>query len=91
MRFLVKVRVDVLKMAEFGRRLQLGELDRRLIKSETYCLAGDPAVGYSVWEAANRAEFDKVFSAWEPYYAETKITEVIGPQEAMGLLMKARP
>jgi hypothetical protein len=89
MRFLVKVRVDLPKMGEFGQRLQKGELDRRLIKSETWCLAADPAVGYSVWEAVDRKEFDGVFNAWSRYYSETEIAEVIGANEAMIKLMKA--
>jgi len=88
MRFLVKVRVDLDRMAEFGRILQKGELERRLIKSETWCLADDPAVGYSVWEAESRAEFDGVFAAWGSYYSETDIREVIGANEAMVKLMK---
>jgi hypothetical protein len=88
MRFLVKVRVDLPKMGEFGQRLQKGELDRRLIKSETWCLAADPAVGYSVWEAADRKEFDGVFAAWGRYYSEAEISEVIGANEAMVRLMK---
>lgn len=61
MLFQVKVRVDVAKMAAFGNRLQAGDLDRSAIRGETYCLADDPAVGYSVWEAADRASFEKLF------------------------------
>lgn len=89
MRFLVKVRVDPARTPEFGQRLAKGELDRRMIKSETYCLSEDPAVGYSVWEAESREEFDGVFRAWKPYYAESEISEVIGPTEAMKALMRA--
>jgi len=88
MRFLVKVKVDLGRMAEFGQKLQKGELDRRLIKSETWCLALDPAVGYSVWEAESRAEFDGVFAGWSRYYAETEVREAIGANEAMARLMK---
>jgi hypothetical protein len=86
MRFLVKVRVDVGKIAEFGSALGQGLLDRSMIKSETYCLKEDPAVGYSVWEAADRAAFEERFSSWRPYYAAVEAREVVGPAEAMKLL-----
>ena len=88
MQYLVKVRVDRAKLAEFGQKLQKGELDRNMIRSETYCLKEDPAIGYSVWEAENREAFDSVFSKWRNYYSETEIREVIGPVEAMKILMK---
>jgi hypothetical protein len=88
MRFLAKVRVNPAKIPDFGRKLQKGELDRRMIQSETYCLFEDPAVGYSVWEAKSRKEFDAVFSTWEPFYSDTEISEVVSPNEAMQMLMK---
>jgi len=75
-------------MVEFGQKLQKGELDRSLIKSETYCLSTDPAVGYSVWEAEKRDQFDQVFMDWKHFYSETEVSEVISPGEAMQLLMK---
>jgi hypothetical protein len=87
MQFLVKVRVNVAKMAEFGSALGQGKLDRSMIKSETYCLAEDPAVGYSVWEAADRAVFEERFSAWKSYYSSVEVREVVGPAESMRLLM----
>ncbi len=86
MRYLVKVRVDPDGLAEFGRKLQAGELDRGLIRSETYCLRADPAVGYSVWEAEGRDHLDRVFSAWKAFYAEAEIMEIVSPDEAMRLL-----
>jgi hypothetical protein len=88
MQYLVKVRVNQAKLFEFGQRLQKGELDRSMIRSETYCLLKDPAVGYSVWEAANRDAFDSVFSAWRKYYSEAEVMEVISATEAMKMLMK---
>ncbi len=88
MRFLVKVRVDVKKLAEFGEKLQRGELDRRLIVSDTYCLADDPEVGYSVWEAENKEVFEAVFSEWKRYYLETTVTEVISAHESMKVLSR---
>ena len=83
MQFLVKVKVDVTRLGELGARLQRNELDRSLLRSETYCLEADPAVGYSVWEASSEAEFEKVFSAWRPYYAEVDVRPAIGPVEAL--------
>ena len=62
MRFLVKVRVDVAKIPEFGAMLRGNKLDRSAIRGETYCLSEDPTVGYSVWEAENRVAFDALFS-----------------------------
>lgn len=81
--FQVKVRVEVSKMAEFGAKLQKGLLDRSAIRGETYCLADDPAVGFSVWEAADRVAFDTAFSGWRPYYGEVDIRELITPAESM--------
>jgi hypothetical protein len=86
MRYLVKVRVDLAKMREFGSALEQGKLDRSMIKSETYCLKEDPAVGYSVWEATDRAAFEERFSAWKPYYSAVEAREVVSPAESMKLL-----
>jgi len=87
MLFQVKVRVDVTRMAEFGAKLQAGALDRSAIRGETYCLADDPAVGYSVWESADEASFQRRFEGWRPYYAEVDVRPVIAPIEAMRRLM----
>jgi hypothetical protein len=89
-RFLVKVKVNVTSMAEFGSRLQKGELDRSCIRGETHCLREDPAVGYSIWEAGDREAFEKVFSAWRPFYSDVSVEEVISPTEAMTLLMSSK-
>ena len=59
-------------MAEFGRRLQTGVLDRSAIRGETYCLADDPAVGFSVWEAPDLDVFEAAFAAWRPFYSEDR-------------------
>jgi hypothetical protein len=88
MLFQVKVRVDIQKMAEFGQKLQKGELDRSCIRGETYCLSKDPAVGYSIWEAGSREEFEAKFGAWKKYYSDVDIREVITPVEAMMSLFK---
>ena len=87
MKFLVKVKVNLAAMLEFGQKLQQGKLDRSCIKGETYCIKSDPAVGYSIWEAENKKEFETKFNPWRHYYSEVEITEVISPNEAMNLLM----
>jgi hypothetical protein len=87
LRFLVKVRVNPAAMAEFGTMLQNGKLDRSCIRGETFCVKTDPAVGYSVWEAQNKEEFEGKFNPWRKYYLETEINEVVSPNEAMALLM----
>ena len=87
MKFLVKVRVNSAIMTEFGKKLQGGELDRSLIRGETYCLKDDPAVGYSVWEAATQNEFEGKFGPWRRYYSEVEVREVISPLEAMKAIM----
>jgi hypothetical protein len=89
MLFLVKVRVDVSKMREFAQRLMKGELDRSRIRGETHCLKEDPAVGFSVWEASSRIEFDATFRAWREYYSEAEVYEVIPPMEAMIALQRS--
>jgi hypothetical protein len=84
--FLVKVKVNVSTMIEFGEKLQDGELDRSCIKGETYCIKDDPSVGYSIWEAGTKEEFEKKFNPWKQYYENTEVTEVISPNEAMKIL-----
>ena len=87
MRYLIRVRVNPATIMEFGMKLQAGELDRSLIKSEAYCLKDDPAVGYSIWEAASIAELETKFNPWRQYYSEVEISEVISPIEAMTLII----
>lgn len=87
MKYLVKVRVNVNTMLEFGKKLQKGELDRSCIRGETYCLKDDPSVGLSLWEAETKGEFEKNFNQWKPYYSNVEIKEVISPSEAMKLLV----
>lgn len=87
MRYLVKVRVDTTRMAEFGRALQNGELDRSCIRGETHCLLEDPAVGFSVWETESRDDLDQRFAGWRPFYSDVDVREVVSPGEAMVLLM----
>lgn len=83
MKFLVKVKVDISKLKEFGETLQKNSLDRSCIRGEIFCLEEDPAVGYSVWEAENKNEFDKKFRNWKEFYSETDVKQIISPHEAM--------
>jgi len=87
MLFQVKVRVNLKKMAEFGQKLQKGELDRSCIRGETHCLKNDPAVGFSIWETASKDEFDTKFAPWSNFYDEVEVNQVITPVEAMSNLM----
>ena len=86
MLFQVKVRVNTVTMAEFGKQLQAGALDRSCIRGETHCLKNDPAVGFSIWEAKNAEDFEAHFSAWRKFYTEVEVNEVITPMEAMTAL-----
>jgi hypothetical protein len=86
---LVKVRVDWARTAEFGRRLEAGELDRSAIRA-TYCLKEDPAVGFGIWEVADEAEFAPRFEAWRRYYESVEVREVVTPHQAMRLLSQTR-
>ncbi len=88
MLFFVKVRIDVDKLLEFGQKLQNGELDTRSMQ-DTYCLEADPAVGLTVWEADDQADFEAKFAPLEAYYAEVlEITPVIPARQAQQVLMK---
>ncbi len=87
MKFLVKVRVDLKTMMEFGQKLEKGELDRSCVMGETYCIKNDPAVGYSIWEAEDENEFDMKFIPWKKYYEEVEVDEVLSPNEAMKILI----
>ena len=88
MLFQVEVRVNIAKIAEFGQKLQNGELDKSLIRGETYCLKSDPAVGYSIWEPYNRDEFETKFTPWRNYYTEVEVSQVITLLEPMASLQK---
>jgi hypothetical protein len=90
MKFLVKVKVNTTKLKEFGETLQRNGLDRSCIRGETFCLAEDPAIGYSVWEAENKNEFDTKFKNWKEFYSETDVKEIITPNEAMMKLFSSQ-
>ncbi len=87
---LVRVRVDVARMAEFGRRIAGREFDGSSTRW-TYCLRDDPTVGYSLWETEDEAEFERKFGPYRPYYAEIEIRPVVTPAEAQALIMRSRP
>lgn len=86
--FFVKVRIDTVKMAEFGQKLKSGELDTsRTIM--TFCAKDDPTVGMSFWYADSLKDFEKVFAGHKRYYKEIiEIVEVITPMDSMKLIMK---
>ena len=88
MLFQVKVRVNISKLSEFAQKLQKDELDRSCIRGETYCLKSDPAVGFGIWEAYSRNEFETRFAPWRQYYDDVEVTQVITPLEAMASLFK---
>jgi hypothetical protein len=88
MLFLVKVRVDLKKLPEFGTTLQRDELDNSAI-CFTHCLKDDPAVGLAVWEVADKQEFKTKFDPWRPYYSEIEVSEVVTPAEAQQLLLQS--
>jgi hypothetical protein len=87
MLYLVKVRVDLKKLPEFGARLVRGELDNSAI-CFTHCLKDDPAVGLAIWEVADAQEFKTKFDPWRPYYSEIELSEVVTPAEAQQLLLQ---
>jgi hypothetical protein len=89
MLFLVRVRVSLSRMAEFGRTLQSGQLDRSAIRG-TYCLREDPAVGIGIWDVADEAELEKKLTPWREYYESAEVQQVITPNEAM-VLLSQRP
>jgi hypothetical protein len=88
MLFQVKVRVDRSKLTEFARVLQAGGLDRSCIQGDTHCLRSDPEVGFSIWKADSRSEFDGKFAPWRAYYTDVEINDVITPMEAMSVLFR---
>jgi hypothetical protein len=81
--FLVRVQVNVETLKQFAVALQGGLLDNTHVRGETWCLKDAPAVGYSFWETADRADFDRRFDPWRKYYSGVEISEVVSPKEAM--------
>jgi hypothetical protein len=86
--FWVKVRIDPIKMMEFGQKLQSGELKTNMIKF-TYCIKDDPTVGISLWEAKNENHFNELFASHKDYYKEViEVNPAVKAEEAMSLIMK---
>jgi len=83
MTFLVKVHVRLSTLNQFAAALQKGVLDNSRVRGETWCLKEEPAVGYCIWDTADRQDFDKRFNPWREYYEHVEISEVITPREAM--------
>jgi hypothetical protein len=89
MKFFVKVRIDISKMAEFGRKLQSGEIKTH--PELTYCLKDDPSVGINIWQAADNEDFERVFLPHREFYQEViEISPVISPEESMKILSANR-
>lgn len=87
MLFFVKVRIDVGKLAELGKKLTNGEIEAH--PKCTYCLKEDPAVGLNIWEADDLADFESKFAPHKEFYAEVyEVTPVVTAQEAQELLVK---
>ncbi|MCP4136753.1 MAG: hypothetical protein GY754_37635 [bacterium] len=88
MLFFVKVRIDLEKMPELGRKLADGSLDMSMVRM-TYCIENDPSVGLNIWEAPSRESFEKAFAPHKEFYKEVmEITPVISPDEAKRILME---
>lgn len=87
MLFFVKVRIDVSKLAELGRKIQSGGFSTH--PTSTYCLKDDPSVGLNIWEAADREDFERKFAPHREYYvAVYEVTPIIMAAEAQQLLVK---
>lgn len=86
--FLVRVRVDVTKLVEFGTKVANREFDNSSTRW-TYCLKDDPTVGFSIWETEDEAELEKKLGPYRPYYKEIQISRVVLPTEAQALIIKA--
>jgi hypothetical protein len=80
---LVKVRVKLATLSQFGEALQKGTLDNTRVRGDTWCLKENPAVGYSVWETTDRQDFDERFDPWREYYDQVEVAEVVTPKEAI--------
>ena len=82
----VKVRIDVTKLAELGRKIQSGGFTTH--PTSTYCLRDDPSVGLNIWEAADPEDFERKFAPHREYYTEVEVTPVVTAAEAQLLLAK---
>lgn len=87
MLFFVKVRIDLKKLAELGRKIQSGEFNAH--PKSTYCLKDNPSVGLNIWEAADFEDFERKFAPHREYLAEVyEVTPVVTAAEAQQLLVQ---
>ncbi len=87
MLFFVKVRIDIGKLQELGRKIQSGEFQHH--PNSTFCLQDDPAVGLNIWEAEDLQDFEKKFAPQKEFYAEVyEVTPVVTALEAQKLLIE---
>ena len=87
MLYFAKVRIDLEKLEELGRKLASGELDTTPLR-HTVCQQNDPAVGMSVWEARDERHFQELFAPFREYYAEIlELEPVTTAREAQQALM----
>lgn len=88
MLFFVKVRIDSTKMAEFGQKLQNGDIDTSHTIL-TYCIKDDPTVGLNFWYADDQREFENILAQYRPYYKEIlESIQVVTPVNAMKLILE---
>jgi hypothetical protein len=87
MLYFVKVRIDLNKLAELGKKISSGGFEAN--PQSTFCLKGDPAVGLNIWEAEDDADFERKFAPHREYYAEVyEVTPVITAVQAQQLLVE---
>lgn len=87
MLFFVKVRIDLSKMAELGKKIQNGGFEAH--PQLTYCPKEDPSVGLNIWEAENPEDFERKFAPHRLFYQEVyEIIPVLTAAEAQQVLMR---
>ncbi|MGC4120080.1 MAG: hypothetical protein QM765_36970 [Myxococcales bacterium] len=87
MLFCVRVRLEMSRFAELGKKLATKELDRSSIRA-TYCLEEDPAVGISIWEAEDRQDLDRKLAPFLPFYEQVReVLPVVSAEEAQRRLI----
>ena len=87
MQMFVKVRIDRSQLQALAAQLASGALDLRAMQW-TFCVEQDLTVGMSLWQVADREEFERMFAALQPYCAEVlELTPVVTSQEAQARLL----
>lgn len=72
MKLLVKVRIDLKAMGEFGKKGLEGGLDWSCIRGERHGLKPDPSADHSIGEAESDRAFEEKFDPGRPYYLEVE-------------------